>query len=109
MTSFIFFFTENRLHLSLSGDSGMVGARNPESSFPLHPVIANDDILEGVFKGMPQVKSAGYVWRGEDDGKIISLTRGDAVSEALIRIEIAGLLPLLIDSRFDLFLVIPRW
>ena len=51
----------------LGGDAGVVGARHPERVEALHPLLADEDVLQRVVQGMAQVQGAGDVGRRDDD------------------------------------------
>ena len=55
--------------LDLGGDTGMVGTGLPEGVISLHPLIADQDILEGVVQGVAHVELAGDVGRRDHDGE----------------------------------------
>ena len=51
----------------LRGDAGVIGARHPEGFETLHPLLADEDILQGVVQGMAEVQGPGDVGRRDDD------------------------------------------
>ena len=52
----------------LRGDAGMIGARHPKGLEPLHPFLADEDVLERVVQGVAKVQGPGHVGRRDDDG-----------------------------------------
>ena len=51
-------------HLHLRGDSSVICSRDPEGVVALHPLIADQDILQGVVKSVAHVQLSGNVrWR----------------------------------------------
>ena len=87
------------LHLDLGGDAGVVGARDPQGGISLHPLKANEDVLQGAVHGVAHVELAGDVGRRHDDGIGLLFGIPDA-GEALV------FLPLLINSAFHLMGVV---
>ena len=57
------------LHHVLGGNAGMVGSRQPEGIEPVHPFIADQDVLQGIVQGMAHMKDPGDIGRRDDDGK----------------------------------------
>ncbi len=53
----------------LRGDAGVVGAGHPEGVVALHPLEADDDVLQRVVEGVAEVEGAGDVRRRDDDGE----------------------------------------
>ena len=51
----------------LGGDAGVVRARQPQHRLALHPVIAGEDVLQGVVQRMADVQRAGHVRRRDND------------------------------------------
>ena len=51
----------------LRGDARMIGARHPQGFEALHPLLADEDVLQGVVQGVAQVQGAGDVGRRDDD------------------------------------------
>jgi hypothetical protein len=73
----------------------MVGARLPEHVAAAHALEAHENVLDGVVERMPHVQRARDVGRRNDDG--IGLGLGLAA-----RLEIAALLPAIIEAGFHL-------
>jgi hypothetical protein len=82
------------LHHVLGGDAGMVGAGQPQGVVAAHPVIAGQDILQGVVQGMAHMQDAGDVGRRDDDGKSIPAFLHLRLEAVLL---LPGLQPLLFD------------
>ena len=80
----------------LGGNGSMVRSRQPKSAVALHPLEADDDILQGHVKGVAHMKLPGDVGRRHDDG-VWSLVR------IAFGAEIPGLHPVRIDPGFHLF------
>ena len=80
----------------------MVSAGNPQSGVPLHPLEADEDVLEGGVHGVSHVELAGDVRGRHDDGEGL-LVRVTVTAEA------AAFFPLLINPRFYFFGVIYFW
>ena len=78
------------LHLDLGGDAGMVRAGDPQGGVALHPLKADQDVLEGAVHGVAHVELPGDVGRGHDNGVRLLLSIADA-GKALV------FLPLLVD------------
>ena len=57
------FFGNLFFHLDLRGDTGMVLSRKPEDIIPLHPFIADQDILQCIVQRMPHMKLPRYIGR----------------------------------------------
>ena len=53
----------------LGRDAGMVGTRLPEHVLALHPVPADQDVLQRVVEGMAHVQGARHVRRRDHDGE----------------------------------------
>ena len=77
----------------------MVGAGDPQSGVALHPLEADEDVLEGGVHGVAHVELAGDVGRGHDDGEglLVGVT---VTAETAVRF------PLFVNPRFYLFGVI---
>jgi len=52
----------------LGRDRGVVGAGQPEGGIALHPLLADQDVLQGVVEGVPHVQLTGDVRRRDHDG-----------------------------------------
>ena len=52
---------------SLRGDAGVVGSGDPEGLKAAHPLPADQDVLQGVDKGMAHMENAGDIGRRDDD------------------------------------------
>ena len=77
----------------LGGDAGVVRARQPQHGLTLHPVIAGQDVLQGVVERVADVQRAGHVRRWDDD----RIGLGGAVGTGG---EHTALLPPCIEARF---------
>ena len=87
-------------HHVLGGDAGMVGSRHPQRVEPVHPLVADHDILQGVVQGMPHVENPGDVRRRDDDG----IGRLDLIT--FIGMEIALVHPEIIPFLFNVLGVV---
>ncbi len=47
----------------------MVSARLPERIVPLHPLIADQDVLHSIIQRMSHMQLSRDIWRRDDDGK----------------------------------------
>ena len=83
------------LHLDLGGDACVVSAGDPQGGVALHPLKADQDVLEGAVHGVAHVELAGDIGGRHDDGVGLLLGVPDA-GEALV------LLPLGVDAAFHL-------
>ena len=59
---------QHPLHHHLGRNAGMVGAGLPQHVAPLHPVEADQDVLDRVVEGMAEMQAAGHVRRRDHDG-----------------------------------------
>ena len=83
------------LHLDLGGDTGVVRAGQPQGLVPLHPLEADEDVLQGGVHGVAHVQLAGDVGGRHHDGK------GLLVGIRL-RLEAAAVHPHLVDPGLHL-------
>ncbi len=83
------------LHDVLRRDPRMVHPRHPEGVIPLHPLVADDDVLEDVVEGMPHMEHPRHVRRRDDDGKGFPGTAVRRMEKILIQ-------PVLIPFRLRL-------
>ncbi len=85
------FLAQCFLHLDLSGDARMVRPGDPKGGIALHPLGADQDILQGAVHSMAHVQLSGNVGRGHDDGEGLFVRIHPGPEEA-------ALLPKLIKS-----------
>ena len=83
---------QTAFHQHLGGDAGVVGAGLPERALPLHPCPADEDVHQGVLKGMTHMQGAGNIGRRQHDAVGGAIA---AWAEHLL------LLPELITGTFD--------
>ena len=83
---FAFFFAESFFDDRLRCDSRVIGTGHPQCGVALHPLHANEDILQRVVQSVAQVQRAGHVRRRDDDA-IRFLVRVD------LRVEVASRFP----------------
>ncbi len=83
------------LHLDLGGDTGVVGAGNPQRGVALHPLKAGEDILQRAVQGMAHVELACYIGRRHHNGKWL-------FGPVRVAVKTVPLLPHLIDAALHL-------
>ena len=82
---FLFFLQQPPLDDRLGGDAGMIGARHPQRVEALHPLPADQDVLQRIVQGVPQVQGAGDVRRRDDDAcRACGRRSGSAVKVSLL-------------------------
>ena len=81
------------LHFDLRGNARMVGAGHPQRAEALHPLVADEDVLERLVECVSHMELARDVRRGNDD-------RERRLAVVHIGGEIALVAPILIDSVF---------
>ena len=69
VTGFFLLLLELLFHHHLRGDTGVVGARQPEDFLAVHARLAAEDVLDGVVEDVAHVEHAGDVRRRDDDGE----------------------------------------
>ena len=74
------------------GDPGVVGAGHPQGVEPVHPLGADEDVLQGVDQRVAQVKGARHVGRRDHDAVRRAGMPG-------VRPEVPALLPFRIPAR----------
>ena len=67
---------------------------NPERGVAEHAVPADHDVLDGHEQGVADVQLAGDVRRRHDDHERFAV-------RSLARLEIAGIVPAIVDAGFD--------
>ena len=88
VAGFLFFFEQPPLDDGLRGDAGVVGAGHPQRVVALHPLHANEDVLQRVVERVAEVEGAGDVRRRNDDavdGPLVVRVRWRGSSRALPR------------------------
>ena len=90
------------LHLDLGGDARVVGAGDPQGGVALHPLKADEDVLEGGVHGVAHMQLPCHVGGRHDDGKGL-LFRVPVAPEAAV------LLPGLIDPGLHFLGLIDLW
>lgn len=86
-------------HHVLSGNTGVIRTRHPEGVVALHPMIAGEQILQGVVQGMADMEYAGHIGRRNHNGKGI-LTLCHFCAKGLV------FQPVLIPALFNLLKLI---
>ncbi len=82
---FILLLFELLFHDRLCGDAGVVDARHPDRVLALHARLADEDVLQCVVDGMPQMQSAGHVGRWNHDA--VWLTRQRRIGHETLLIQ----------------------
>ncbi len=88
VASLLFFLKQPALDDGLRGDAGVVGAGHPERVEALHPLHADENVLQRVVQGVAEMEGAGYVRRRNDD--CVDWTR---ISRIGVGVEVAALFP----------------
>ena len=78
----------------LAGDAGVVGPGNPERGVAEHAMPADHDVFDGHEQGVTDVQLTGDVRRRHDDHERFAV-------RSLARLEIAGVVPAVVDAGFD--------
>jgi hypothetical protein len=86
--------SEYLFHARLRGDGGVVGAWKVERFISLHALETDDNVLQRGTEHMAHVEHARGVGRWHHDGE-----RALGGIREIIRVEIAGFLPHLVDAR----------
>ena len=83
-------------HLDLSGDAGVVHAGHPQSLIALHPLLADDGVLNGHIKSVTHVQLPCHIGGRHDDAvRLLILVH--------FGFEAAAFLPKPVDAVFGLF------
>ena len=90
-----FLFPQLIHDLDFRGDGRVVRARQPQRFVALHPLVADQHVLQGLVQGVTHVQLPGDVGRRHHDGKGV-LRRVRVGSES------AALLPLRVDAVFEI-------
>ena len=86
----------------LGGDSGMIGARHPQSRPAGHAVIADQHVLDGAGDGMAQMEYASYIGRRHGDDERRRVGVGKTAFDLLFRAKKAHRLPPCVQLLFPL-------
>jgi hypothetical protein len=86
VSCFLFLFEKPPLDHRLSGDTRVIRTRHPQRVEALHPLHADEDVLQRVIERVAKMQRAGYVWRWNDNAK----RRARIVR---VGMEVAALLP----------------
>ena len=86
-------------HLHLCGDGSVVCSRDPQGIVSLHPLIADQDILQCVVQGVAHMQLSCDVRGRHDSCKGFS-------APVYLSVEVFVLTPLVIQFRFNLFWII---
>src|SRR5438552_13912331 len=85
----------------------MIRSRKPERFVPAHAVKAHEDILQGVFERMSYMQCPRNVRRRHDNAEKLHVRVLGPWQ--IIRIEVAGIFPLLVDPLFHFLWVVARF
>ena len=85
---------EHRLDLGLGGDTGVVGAGQPQHLVALHALAAGHGVHQRVVQCVAHVQLAGDVRRRQDDGERLLVAAG-------VGVEVAGVDPALVEGGFN--------
>ena len=80
----------------------MVNTGHPQGVIALHPLVANQGILQSGIHGVAHMKLAGYVWGRHNDRKGL-------LAFVLLGVEISALLPHVVDPRLHLLGLVDLW
>ena len=99
ITAQTLFVAQLLFHFDLGGDAGMVNTGDPQSIEALHPLEADQRILQRCVHGVTHVQLTGNVGRGHHDGEglLIFVDFG---------MEVAAFLPHVVDPRLNLLRLI---
>ena len=89
------FLAQLFLHLDLGGDAGMVHAGDPQGVVALHPLEPDQGVLQRCVHGVTHVQLAGDIGGRHDDGEGL-------FALILLSVEVAAVLPHLVDPGLDL-------
>ena len=90
------------LHLDLGGDAGVVRAGHPQRLVALHPLVADQDVLEGGVHGVAHVELARDVGGRHDDAEGLLVRVGGGLEAARIH-------PGLVDLPLHLLGLVGLW
>ena len=90
------------LHLDLGGDAGVIDAGNPQGVVALHPLEPDQGILQCRVHGVTHVQLTGDVGWGHDDGEGL-------LAFIHLGVEVAALLPHVVDFGFHLLRLVDLW
>ncbi len=99
IASFLLVFPQILLHFDLGGDAGMVHPRRPQGGIPLHPLLANQRILQSHVKSVAHMQLSGDVGRRHYNGIGLFL-------RVYLRLKTAVFLPEMVNLLFCRFGVI---
>ena len=92
-------FFELICHLYFRGDGRMVRSRNPQGIVSFHPLIADQDVLQRIIKGMPHVELSCDIRRRHNRRKRLP-------APVNLGMEIFILTPFFIQLLFDRFRIV---
>ena len=80
----------------------MVNAGNPQGIVALHPFEPDQGVLQGCVHGMAHVQLSGDVWWGHHNGEGL-------FALILLCVEVAAVLPHLVDTGLHLLRLVDLW
>ena len=95
-------FPQLLLHLDLGGDAGVVRAGHPQRLVALHPLVADQDVLEGGVHGVAHVELARDVGGRHDDAEGLLVRVGGGLEAARVH-------PGLVDLPLHLLGLVGLW
>ena len=95
-------FPQFFLHLDLGCDARMITARKPQRGIPLHPLKADQDVLQRAVHGVPHMQLSRHIGRRHDNCKRFFL-------RIPLCVEIPALFPHFVDAGFHLFRIVSLW
>ena len=90
------------LYLDLGGDAGVVNAGDPQGVVALHPLETDQGVLQCGIHSVAHVQLSGDVWGRHHDGEGL-------FALVLLGVEVAALLPHVIDPGLHLLGLIDLW
>ena len=102
VTAQTLFLAEFFFYFNLRCDTCMVSSRQPERIIALHPLKADQCVLQGCIHSMTHVELTGNIWWGHNDCE--RFTAG-----SFLRMEVSTLFPHAVNSVFYLLRFVNLW
>ncbi len=99
LARFTLFSRNFALNHHLRGDARVVSTRLPQGIFPLHALVTDHGVHDGLLEGVTHVQATGDVRRRDHDAKAF-------LAGIAIRFEVALLFPMLVKRLLDILRVI---